>query len=189
MDPENLKLTGGFFDDAAFDLSGRLWAILPSTLTLLSRAMRNRVGAVHPAASGFQARDRAGRPRRTTSPTVAPAGPPALSAGSRGDYVQYAGRGTVGVLSLMGVIMPRDCLLTMMTGGVGLESFVAALRDLADSPAVKSICIVADSPGGSVFGCMEAAAEVRMAAAKKKVVVAVSSLCERPTGSRAGRRK
>lgn len=80
---------------------------------------------------------------------------------------------TVAVLPLYGVMMQRVGAVDEMSGATSTERFKRAFREQVNNPAVKSIIIDVDSPGGSVYGTDELAAEIREAA-KQKTVVAVS---------------
>lgn len=82
--------------------------------------------------------------------------------------------GAVAVISLMGPITQRASWLTEAFGGTGLDRFSADVRRAAADPTVKAIVLNVDSPGGSVFGVAEAAAELREAR-KSKHVVAVAN--------------
>jgi signal peptide peptidase SppA len=154
-------------DVLSLDLASQIWAMLPAALHYARRGLElySRVAA----ADSFYCRDGSGGRQAVTDSTAA------YRAGPRGGVqTQFAGRGTIGILPLAGPIMPRDCFLTMLSGGTGLESWVAALQELVGNSGVKSIVIACDSPGGSVYGCTEAAAAVRDAAKQKQVMAVVS---------------
>src|SRR5262249_27248499 len=51
-----------------------------------------------------------------------------------------------------------------------------AIEDLTNDPAVKTIVLFTNSPGGSVDGVPELAAKVRAAAAQKRVVATVTGM-------------
>lgn len=88
---------------------------------------------------------------------------------------QQSGK-AVAVLALTGAISPRvhDVEDASSGGGVSAEGFARNLQAAADDARVGGIVIDIDSPGGSVFGVPEAAAQLR-AAREVKPVVAVAA--------------
>jgi len=74
---------------------------------------------------------------------------------------------------MYGVIAPRANMLTAMSGGTSFDALTSQLREAVANPKVSTIVLDVDSPGGSVAGATEFAAEVR-AAVKKKPVLAVA---------------
>ena len=79
-------------------------------------------------------------------------------------------RGSIAVVPLRGVIMPRAGMLEMCGGGTSVETFTAAFRSAMADETVGQILIDIDSPGGSVYGVGELAAEIRAARGTKPVV-------------------
>lgn len=84
-------------------------------------------------------------------------------------------RDGVASLPLFGPIFPRANVMTDMSGATSLATLAADFRKLEASPDVRTILIVADSPGGVItdvraFGSL-------VAAASKPVSVFVSGLC------------
>ena len=82
----------------------------------------------------------------------------------------------VALIPLDGVMGPKMNLIMRYSGGTSTERFAALVRAAADNPDVKSIVLPIDSPGGSVLGLENAADAVKEAAAKKRVVAAVTGL-------------
>ena len=93
-----------------------------------------------------------------------------------GDGVQRAGR--VGIVPVMGTISQRggnmDDISTQM---VSCEEIGAQLDTLAADKTCKAICMLFDSPGGSVYGVGELANKIRAVAQEKKCVAMVDSVC------------
>lgn len=87
---------------------------------------------------------------------------------------RQASRGKVGVLPLQGVVMHRAGLMAETSGAVSLESWMQSFRSFMDDPEIDSLVLDIDSPGGSVEGVPEAAAEIR-AARERKPIVAISN--------------
>lgn len=82
-------------------------------------------------------------------------------------------RDSVGCLPIMGPILPRAALLSPSgAGACALDHAAADLRALNANKDVRSICIVMDTPGGSVTGVHEFARLV--AASEKPVTVHVT---------------
>ena len=84
-------------------------------------------------------------------------------------------RDGVGLLPMMGPVFPRANVMTEYSGATSLDVMAADLRALDASPDVRSILVVADSPGGAVaqindFGRL-------VASVKKPLAVHVTGLC------------
>jgi len=84
--------------------------------------------------------------------------------------------GAVALLPLFGVIAQRMNMFLWTSGGTSTEIFGKALDSLVADRGVRAIVIVADSPGGSVFGVPELAAKVRAARHEKKLVAVADSI-------------
>lgn len=125
-------------------------------------ALSSQPWAIHgPAMERLIARDWPADP-------MADAGPDAVEA-------MYAARGngragTVAVVPILGTITKRDSLLTLLTGGTSTTRLTAQLRQLAADESVATVLLNVDSPGGSVSGLPEAAAEIRRTRETKRVV-------------------
>lgn len=86
--------------------------------------------------------------------------------------------GTVAVLPLFGIVSHRIHQVQDISGpgGTSTEGFARRFRSLVTDPAVDAIVIDIDSPGGSVFGVPELAAEIFEARDKKKIVAVANSM-------------
>ena len=86
--------------------------------------------------------------------------------------------GNIAVLNLWGVMSQKANLVQEASGGGGTstQAFMAAFRDAMADPSVAAILIDCDSPGGSVTGTPELAAEVLAARGKKPVYAFVNGL-------------
>jgi signal peptide peptidase SppA len=78
--------------------------------------------------------------------------------------------GSVAVIPVYGVIAPRMNLMSEMSGGMTYEGLAGNLRAAVADPAVKTIVLDVNSPGGSVAGNAEFAAEVMKARTKKPII-------------------
>ena len=83
---------------------------------------------------------------------------------------QRTASGAIAVVPLYGSIMPRANMLEMCGGGTSVETFTKALRSAMADETVSQILVDIDSPGGSVYGVGELAAEIRAARAVKPVI-------------------
>lgn len=89
---------------------------------------------------------------------------------------QASNEGAVAVIPLQGVIMYRAGLMAETSGAVSLESWMRTFRSAVADPDIASIIIDVDSPGGSVDGVPEAAAEIR-SARDQKPITAIANTC------------
>jgi signal peptide peptidase SppA len=78
--------------------------------------------------------------------------------------------GSVAIIPVYGVIAPRMNLFSEYSGGTTFQRLSQQLRAVMATEDVKTIVLDIDSPGGSVAGAREFAAELRRARAKKPIV-------------------
>lgn len=78
--------------------------------------------------------------------------------------------GSAAIIPIYGLISPRMNMLSNMSGGTTYESIAQHLRQAVDDKSVRAIVLDVDSPGGSVAGNAELAAEIRRARAQKPVI-------------------
>lgn len=83
--------------------------------------------------------------------------------------------GRTAVMPVFGVLAQRVGLMGEMSGGVSTEALGNRLGKLVSDPAVQSVVMVYDSPGGDVFGVPELAAKIRSYRAQKRIVGMVDS--------------
>lgn len=84
--------------------------------------------------------------------------------------------GMVAVLPLYGVLVPRANLMTETSGGTSVEKLQAAFRQMMADPAVSSIVLDVDSPGGAVSGIPELASEIYRARGVKPVYAVADTM-------------
>ena len=84
--------------------------------------------------------------------------------------------GSIAVLPLYGTIMQRGGMLEMCGGGTSTQTFTAKFREAMADDTIGQILIDIDSPGGSVYGVGELAAEIMAARGQKPVVAVANSL-------------
>ncbi|MBN9411346.1 MAG: S49 family peptidase [Burkholderiales bacterium] len=78
--------------------------------------------------------------------------------------------GGVAVLELEGVMAPKANLFMRISGGISTQLAQRQLESAMADARVRSILLVLDSPGGSVFGMPELGAFIREASAEKPIV-------------------
>lgn len=88
---------------------------------------------------------------------------------SRRNLPQPPGGG-VAVIPVYGMIAPRANAMTSMSGGTSFQLLGEQLSAAMADPKVKTIVLDVDSPGGSVAGAAEFAAQVRAARTKKPII-------------------
>lgn len=97
---------------------------------------------------------------------------------ARRNSAPVAGGGSVAVLPLYGLISHRAGMVGDMSApeGTSTEKFGAQFRQAVADPGVKAIVIDVDSPGGTVDGVPELAAEIFEARDKKPITAVANSL-------------
>lgn len=83
----------------------------------------------------------------------------------------------VAVLPIEGVIAKKMNLLTQISGGTSTQLAAQALQDAINDPAVHSIILSIDSPGGTVDGTQSLAASVLAARDSGKTIVTLANGC------------
>ncbi len=127
------------------------WAVSRPMMSLIAGVLARRIAGLGPDPAALEA---AANKRRETLPQA-----------RRG--------GTVAVVPVHGVIMPRADMMTEVSGLVSLEAVAAQVRDAAADSSIKTILLDIDSPGGSVSGCTECVDAI-LAARELKPVIAAS---------------
>lgn len=88
-----------------------------------------------------------------------------------------AGRsGAVAIIPIRGTIAHRMSGMEMGSGGVSCESISQMLRAAMADESVGSIVLDIDSPGGTVTGLQELAAEIRAARESKRIVAVANGM-------------
>jgi signal peptide peptidase SppA len=88
-----------------------------------------------------------------------------------------AGGKGVAVISMYGLIMHRPSMDISGPGGCSTLGLSRKLREAMDDPNVGTIIFDVDSPGGSVDGVDELAAQIFEARKKKKIIAISDCLC------------
>ena len=84
--------------------------------------------------------------------------------------------GRVAQISITGSITRRSSMWSDYFGGASVEATLTALRNVAADPDVKTVLLNIDSPGGTVDGLPELAAEIRTLRESKHIVALANSL-------------
>ncbi len=82
----------------------------------------------------------------------------------------YEVRNGAALVPLRGVLGQRMNLMSNISGGTSTELFARDVKQALEDPSVRSIIIMADTPGGAVAGTQSAAEVVRSARGKKPIV-------------------
>jgi signal peptide peptidase SppA len=131
------------------------WAILPEKLAIISFALAEHVARGGLSDAEIEARIEAAGGRRSA--------PRAQS-------------GAIAVLPLFGTISHRAGMFSDSSGGTSTEAFTQAFRQVMADPSITSVVIDIDSPGGTVAGVDELAAEILAARGKKPIVAVANAL-------------
>ena len=138
------------------------WALMPQRLNAFAGILRrwSRGGVADVATMESIQADKRARADKRASNTAA----------------GYSGGITV--LPLYGVVTQRGNMIDDISGpgSTSTQRFTQALRDAIADPAVGSILIDIDSPGGSVYGVGELAAEIMQARSAKPICAIANSL-------------
>lgn len=133
------------------------WAVLPSTLALMQGILRLRAAGFKFTAEEIA--ERIGTPEARSGPT--PREP-----------------GQIAVIPVWGLIGHRANELRDISSAVGTSTEIlgAQIEAAIADPAVTSIVLDIDSPGGGVFGVEEVADTIRAARARKPITAVSNAL-------------
>jgi capsid assembly protease len=84
--------------------------------------------------------------------------------------------GSVAVVPLYGVIVPKVDLMTQMSGGTPIDRFRATLAAAVRDPDVSAVVIDVDSPGGQTDLLTEAASDIRAMRGSKPIVAVANTV-------------
>lgn len=93
------------------------------------------------------------------------------------DDAPYTVAGSVAILAVEGVILPKCSGLDTLCGAYSLEDFKSNLQAIANDTQIKSVILNFDSPGGSVRGLPEATDAINALASVKPVYSYVGAGC------------
>jgi signal peptide peptidase SppA len=78
--------------------------------------------------------------------------------------------GEIAMISVRGVIVPRENALSNFFGEVGSEDIARRVRAAMSDRKVKAIVLDVDTPGGSAFGVAEAVEEIKASRGAKPII-------------------
>ncbi|MGA0890876.1 MAG: S49 family peptidase [Burkholderiaceae bacterium] len=130
------------------DVLNSPWAILPDRLEEIHAIYGARLRGEEPDLAAIEAR--IGKP---------------LASEPQG----YEVRDGAALVLLRGVLAQRMNLMSNISGGTSTELFARDVRQALEDPAVRSIIVMADTPGGAVAGTQSAADVVRSARGRKPI--------------------
>lgn len=137
---------------------GRPWAVTPEVATVIADVLTRRsAGEGRLSAEELQ---------------------PVLAAAVRSREPADAAEGAVAVLPISGLIAHRARMVQGVSSQASTSSelLAAQIRQLAADPRIAVIVLDIDSPGGSVEGIPELAAEIRRARAQKPITAVANAL-------------
>ena len=149
---ESMGMTGRRYERIRKLLTNTPWAIMPEYLEVMIEVVAMRADGVTLTAEEIKA-------RIGDQPRLAP-----------------PSRGAVAVLPLLGVLSQRMNMFTEISAGTSTERFASAFRAAIADEGVNAIVIDIDSPGGTVMGTPELAAEIFAARGRKQVVAVANGL-------------
>lgn len=128
------------------------WAILPEKLEQIVELVEDHASGVRYSVEDVQAR--IGAPARRETQMM----------------------GTIAVLPLYGVIAPRANVMNQISGGTSIEQFRETFNSFIENRDVDGLVLDIDSPGGSVIGVQEMAAEIRAARGTKPIIAVANNM-------------
>jgi signal peptide peptidase SppA len=98
---------------------------------------------------------------------------------AKAQKVSASSTGSVAVMPLYGLILHRGSSMGDISGpqATSTARFLRQFRAAAEDPSVQAIVIDVDSPGGTVEGVDELAAEIRATRGKKKTIAVSNMMC------------
>lgn len=141
------------YDNIIRAVYAKPWAILPSMLAVIEEIVELRASGAPLSPEQIQAR---------------------VGAASNGPRNGSQG-GSVAVIPIYGVLTKRAGLMSEMSGATSLEQLTADFRGALADPEVGAIVFDVDSPGGSVDGVTEMAAEIRAARGQKPMLAVANT--------------
>lgn len=128
------------------------WALMPERMAAYAAVLARRESGIHADIEDESAQGVSAGPR------------------SRGNVRS----GAIAVIPVHGAIVQRASQINICDGGTSTQQISAALADASADDTVSQILLDIDSPGGSVYGVQELAAEIQQA--KKPVIAVANSL-------------
>src|SRR5258707_6871534 len=150
--PAPQRRDGGYMQHALDNVLSAPWAVVPDRLPFIRDLLMH--------GSGDHATMRGRAPQASAAPARA----------------TRAASGSIAVLRLYGVLVPRASDFAEQFGLVGVERFTQDFRAALADDSIGGIVLDVDSPGGSVYGIMELSDEVYRARNRKPAFAVANSL-------------
>jgi signal peptide peptidase SppA len=131
------------------------WAIVPETLQEICEIYATHLRGEKADVAAIEAR--IGKPLKNEQP-------------------QYSVESGVAIIPIDGVIAKKMNLFSEISGGVSTQMLAQTFQNAIDDPAVHSIVLAIDSPGGTVDGTQNVADLIFGNRGKKKVVAIASGM-------------
>jgi signal peptide peptidase SppA len=138
------------------------WAILPEKLAVIRNLLVLRTEGYVPE----EIEQEMMAARRSTE----------LAPRAAGERVSFKGGSAIGVIPVVGTIIPRGNMMLESSGAVSVQRITAQFRAALADPEVSSILFDVDSPGGQVSGIEELASEIYEARGQKPIVAVANGL-------------
>src|SRR6266568_6250710 len=84
--------------------------------------------------------------------------------------------GSISIIPVYGLLAQRMNIMTDISGGTSMETLASDLRAALADPDVRTIILEFDSPGGTVRGTQELAAEIHDSRGVKPIIAHINSL-------------
>lgn len=136
------------------------WAILPQKLVVIRELLAIRAAGHHLTDEEIKARIEAEQTRIE-------------AAGGNG---RISNSGGVAIIPMLGTIIPRADIFSEMSGGCSVQRLTKSLRHAVADPDITHIVFDVDSPGGSVDGVEELAAEIYKSRGTKPITAVANCM-------------
>ena len=138
-----------------FDILNSPWAILPEKLQEISDVYRRHLAGDKASLAEFEVQL-------------------AQAAGDDEDEKCYIVEDGVAIVPVVGVLAKRMNMFMKFSGGTSTQLLQRDFQSAMEDPAVKSILLVVDSPGGTVDGTQNLAETIRASRGKGKPIYALA---------------
>jgi len=152
------------------------WAILPEKLTAIASVLVRRESGERYTSEQIEAV--IGERKESREPYIVAEMASGGIIAANGQAVPKP-RKLIAVLPVYGIIGPKASEFSDVSGpgGCGIDKLTSQFRQALANPDVKTILMDFNSPGGSVYGVDELAAEILAGRNQKKIVAQVNPMC------------
>lgn len=93
-----------------------------------------------------------------------------------GKWKGYRAEGSVGIVNVQGELVNRGAWMGASSGLTSYEGLLQQVRQAAADPAIKTLLLDINSPGGEALGAVDAARSLKMAAGSLRIVAMANPL-------------